>query len=89
MTNKTRKVLYTGVTSDLISRVYRHKQGNGSVFTSKYKTYYLVYVEEFNSISEAIAREKRLKKWKRVWKFELIKEANPEMRDLWNEIITQ
>lgn len=82
-------MLYTGVTSNLVTRCYHHKQGIGGAFASHYKTCYLIYVEEHDLIIDAIRREKQIKKWKRQWKINLIKTVNPEMRDLWNEIITQ
>lgn len=82
MANKYRKVLYIGVTSDLQTRIGQHKSGEGSTFTQKYNCHYLVYFEEYNDIHIAISREKQLKEWKRVWKEDLIKKLNPEMRDL-------
>lgn len=86
MSKKNRTVLYIGVTSNLANRVYEHKNGKGSVFTSLNKCLDLVYYEGFNAIEEAIAREKRLKKWKREWKNNLIKEMNPILKDLSNEV---
>lgn len=74
--------LYIGVTNDLERRVYEHKTGLGSKFTSKYSVYKLVYFETFQNINDAILREKRLKKWNRAWKIELIEEENKEWRDL-------
>jgi len=86
MSNKTRSVLYIGVTSDLCTRVYQHRNGEGSVFTIRYQCHDLVYFEYFESIIDAIDREKQLKKWKRVWKEELIKKMNPEMKNLSGEL---
>ena len=86
MSNKTRTVLYIGVTSDLESRVYQHKNGEGSKFTKLYRCYFLVYYEVFDHIESAIAREKVLKKWNRRWKEELITAFNPKLRDSWEEI---
>jgi len=68
LTNFRRSVLYIGVTSNLNARVWLHKEGKGSGFTSKYKSTVLVYAEEFESISDAIAREKQLKNWHKEWK---------------------
>ena len=82
MSNFTRTVFYTGITNDLERRVAEHKQGNGSVFTSKYKCYYLIYYEDYTDVWNAIAREKQLKKWWRQWKIDLINKENPEMNDL-------
>ena len=61
LTNKTRTVLYTGVTADLIERVWRHRQGNGSRFTAKYNVTYLVYYEDHPTMLKAIEREKQKK----------------------------
>ncbi len=74
--------LYIGVTSDLIKRIYKHRSGFGSGFSSKYKTYKLLYYEIFEDILEAIKREKQLKNWHRDWKINLVKSKNPEFRDL-------
>ena len=79
VSNKTRSVLYIGVTSNLSSRSWEHKNGEGYIFTSKYKCTDLVYYAFFDSIEEAIAREKVLKKWKRSYKEELIKSVNPDL----------
>lgn len=86
MSNKSRVVLYIGVTSDLETRVYQHKNGIGSKFTSKYKCFDLVHFEVFNHIESAIAREKVLKRWNRRWKEELISSFNPKLRDLSDQI---
>jgi len=86
VSNKTRSVLYVGVTSNLYSRAYEHKHGEGSSFTKKYKCTDLVYYEFHPTIEEAITREKQIKKWKRKWKDELIKKANPESSDLFDEV---
>jgi len=82
MSNYNRNVLYIGVTNDLERRVKEHKSGKGSEFTSKYRCFYLVYFERIQGIEQAIKREKQLKNWKRIWKFNLIKEINPELKDL-------
>ena len=86
MANKYHTVLYIGVTSNLFNRVYEHKTLKGSIFTTKYKCIELVYFECFGFIDEAIAREKQIKKWNREWKENLIKDKNPDFRDLSNEI---
>ena len=87
LSNAQRTVLYTGVTSDLVNRVYNHKKGNGSEFTAKYKTYFLLYYEQHQTMYQAIQREKQIKKWKREWKINLIKSMKPMMKDLWNEVL--
>ena len=86
MSNKARTVLYIEITSNLFSRVYEHKNEEGSVFTKKYNCTDLIYYECFDYIEEAITREKQLKKWKRSWKDRLIKKMNPILRDLSDEI---
>ena len=86
MSNKTRTVLYIGVTADLERRVDEHRNGIGSVFTKKYGCKYIIYYEVFDDIESAIAREKALKKWNRRWKEELITAFNPKLRYLWDQI---
>ncbi|MEQ9229907.1 MAG: GIY-YIG nuclease family protein [Cyclobacteriaceae bacterium] len=86
ITNKNRTVLYTGVTSHLQSRIYQHKQGEGSSFASKYNCEDLIYYEFFEDIETAIAREKQIKKWKREYKENVINEMNPEWKDLYDNI---
>jgi len=86
MTNKHNTVFYTGVTSGLKSRVYKHKIGIGSFFTSRYNLKKLVWFEQHPTIRDAIAREKQIKNWKRSWKIELIQSMNPDFRDLYDEI---
>ena len=87
ITNETRSVLYTGVTSDPRRRIYNHKQGSGGEFASRYRVFILLYIEEHPAIMDAIVREKQIKKWKREWKMNLIKSINPDLKDLWREII--
>lgn len=74
--------LYIGVTNDITRRIYEHKNKMVSGFTEKYGIDKLVYMETYTDIKEAIQREKRLKKWNRAWKIRLIKETNPEWKDL-------
>jgi putative endonuclease len=76
--------LYTGVTSDLIKRVYEHKESLVDGFTKKYKVYQLVYYETHDDIHEAILREKQIKKWNRDWKINLIEKDNPHWIDLYD-----
>lgn len=78
--------LYIGVASDLIKRVWEHKQDLIDGFTKKYSVKALVWFEPTESIEAAIAREKQLKKWNRKWKIELIQKSNPKWRDLYEDI---
>lgn len=82
LSNKTRSVLYIGITNDLYRRFLEHKHGATPGFTQKYRCHYLVYYEEFQYVEEAIAREKALKGWTREKKEMLIKASNPTMEDL-------
>ncbi len=79
------KTLYIGVTSDLMKRVWQHKNKLVKSFTTKYGINKLVYFEEFSEPEQAIIREKRLKTWKREWKIELINGFNPQWKDLYLE----
>jgi putative endonuclease len=83
ITNKRYGVLYTGVTSDLAARVMQHREGKGGAFTSKYNCTRLVYIEHHPSMTDAIAREKAIKAWKRMWKIEAIERQNPSWDDLY------
>jgi putative endonuclease len=83
LTNIERTTLYIGVTSQLNQRVWQHKNGEGSDFTAKYNLTILIYAEEHGTISDAIEREKQLKQWKRIWKWDLIKKLNPDLVDLY------
>jgi putative endonuclease len=74
--------IYIGVTSDLIGRLWQHRNGAVPGFTSRYGVYRLVHFEMFNDMDSAIAREKQLKRWHRQWKLNLIDAENPEWRDL-------
>ena len=87
MTNQNHTVLYTGVTNDLLRRVYEHKNSESrNSFTSKYNLNKLVYYEGFHSILEAILREKQIKGGSRRKKEQLINSTNPEWKDLWEEV---
>ena len=92
LTNKTRSTFYVGVTNNIERRVNEHCMGLISSFKKKYKLWYLIYSEEYNNIYNAITREKQLKEWKRLWKLELIRKMNPELKTLYtsqNEIPNQ
>ena len=87
LASKRNGTLYIGVTNNLIKRIYEHKQKQVEGFTKKYNINKLIYFEEYNSPEEAIAREKRLKKWNRSWKLKLIEEKNPQWNDLYINFI--
>ncbi len=87
LTNKVNTVFYIGVTSNLIKRIYEHKQKFVEGFTKHYNVDKLVYFEVSNDIESAIKREKQLKNWHRNWKINLISENNPEFKDLYDDII--
>lgn len=82
LTNYLNTTLYIGVTNNLLRRIYEHKTKQNEGFSSKYNLNKLVYFEITESIEEALNREKQLKNWKREWKITLIKENNPEFKDL-------
>jgi len=79
--------LYVGVTSDLVKRIWEHKNGFVEGFTKKYGVKQLVWYEEHGSIISAIEREKRIKRWHRDWKVNLIQAMNPQWDDLYEKII--
>ena len=79
--------LYVGVTSDLVKRVWEHKNDLAEGFTKRYAVHTLVWFEAHEAMEAAIAREKAIKEWKRRWKLELIEQLNPEWRDLYPEIV--
>ena len=80
--------LYTGVTSDLIKRVWQHKSNAVKSFTSQYEVYTLVYYEQHCDVMQAIKREKNIKDWKRAWKIRIIEEKNSNWKDLYDEIMS-
>ena len=82
-----RGTLYVGVTSDLIQRVWQHRENLAAGFTSKYNVHTLVWYEQHATMESAIAREKALKAWKRLWKIELIESSNSDWRDLYPDIV--
>ncbi len=82
LTSKRNGTLYIGVTSDLVRRVVEHKTGAVPGFTTRYGVCILVYYEMYDTMYNAILREKRMKKWKRQWKLELIEAHNPKWQDL-------
>ena len=78
--------LYIGVTSDLIARVWQHKNNAVEGFTKKYEVHLLVWYEPHENMESAILREKVLKKWNRIWKLRLIEQFNPEWQDLYAQL---
>jgi len=79
--------LYTGVTSNLIQRVWQHKNNLVDGFTKKYGVHTLVWFEVHQTMPSAIEREKAIKEWRRAWKIELIESVNPQWRDLYEDIV--
>ena len=87
MASKRNGAIYTGVTNNLLNRVWQHKYNIIQGFTSKYNVHKLVYYEQHEDIKPAINREKQIKKWKRQWKLKLIEQLNPYWKDLYEDII--
>ena len=87
LTNKTNRVLYTGVTNDLKRRIYEHRNKLADGFTKKYNVHKLVYFDYTTDVRSAISREKQIKGWTRAKKEALIDEFNPEWQDLYEAII--
>ena len=79
--------LYVGVTSDLIKRVWEHKNDVVEGFTKEYHVHELVWFEQHPAMDLAISRKKAIKEWKRAWKVELIQKSNPNWRDLYPDIL--
>ena len=86
LTKERNSTFYVGMTSDLIKRIWHHKNSVANGFTKKYNIKQLVYYEVFDDLQNAIKREKRLKQWSRAWKIKAIEEQNPEWNDLYEEI---
>ena len=86
LASKKNGTLYTGVTNDLVRRVYEHKSKIINGFSKQYDVNRLVYFEQHPTMPNAIQREKNIKHWSRKWKLELIEKENPDWRDLYEEI---
>lgn len=86
LASKKNGTLYIGVTSDLVKRIWEHKQDLVEGFTRKYQIHKLVWFEHTTSIESAIQREKQLKKWNRAWKIRIINETNPSWKDLYKNL---
>ncbi|MEW8525947.1 MAG: GIY-YIG nuclease family protein [Candidatus Thiodiazotropha endolucinida] len=87
LASKRNGTLYTGVTSNLLKRVWEHKNNRVEGFTSQYSVHTLVWYELHETMASAIEREKAIKNWKRVWKLKTIEAMNPDWRDLYPELI--
>ena len=87
MADRYRGTMYVGVTSHLAARVDQHRSGDGADFCARYDLTCLVWAERGDDIATCIAHEKRLKRWRREWKFELIERGNPEWVDLFDMLI--
>lgn len=87
LASKRNGTLYIGVTNDIARRIWEHKEGIIPGFTKKYNTKLLVYYEEFHNINEAIGREKLLKRWRRLWKLQIIENMNPDWTDLYESLM--
>ena len=86
LASKRNGTLYVGVTSDLVKRVWQHKNSLVEGFTKRYGIHQLVWYELHGTLESAIQREKRLKEWKRAWKLNLIENMKPEWKDLYHNV---
>ena len=87
LASRTNGTLYVGVTSDLVKRIWEHRNNMVDGFTKRYGVHQLVWYELHEDMQSAIEREKRLKEWKRKWKLELIESTNPNWQDLYYTIV--
>lgn len=87
MADRYRGTMYVGVTADLAARVHPHRNVTGSDFCTRYGLNRLVWADHTPSVLDAIAHEKRLKRWRRQWKFDLVERGNPEWRDLFDVLV--
>ncbi|MEW6258172.1 MAG: GIY-YIG nuclease family protein [Pseudomonadota bacterium] len=87
LTNRPNGTLYVGVTSDLVRRIWQHREGLADGFTKRYGLKTLAYFEQHQTIALAIQREKTLKHWSRAWKVQLIMSQNPEWLDLYESLM--
>lgn len=86
MASRKDGVLYIGITSNIQKRVWEHRRGYGEGFTKSYLVRKVVYIEQCSDVMSAIEREKKLKKWKRQYKVNLIEKENPEWKDLYDDM---
>ena len=87
LASKRNGTLYTGVTSNLVQRLEQHTSGMVDGFSKRYGVHFLVWYEEHDTMLDAIAREKQIKKWNRSWKLRLIEEVNPEWRNMADDLL--
>lgn len=87
LASKKNGTLYIGVTSDLVKRIWEHKNNVTESFTQKYSVHTLVYYEIHSDFDTAVTREKKLKNWRREWKIKLIEENNPDWKDLYEGLL--
>jgi putative endonuclease len=86
MADRYRGTMYVGVTADIAARVHRHRSGQGSDFCSRYGLHRLVWADQGHDIMLCIEHEKRVKRWRRDWKFALIERSNPHWNDLFGTL---
>ena len=86
MASKLYGTIYTGMSSELVQRIYQHKNGTFDGFTKQYNVNRLVWYEAHDNAESAIRRERQIKEWKRDWKIKLIEDENPTWRDLYEDI---
>jgi putative endonuclease len=89
MASRRNGTLYVGATSDLLKRVWQHKNDLVEAFTKRYRVHFLVWYEPHETMESAIRREKAIKEWRRRWKTELIEKGNPQWRDLYVDLCDQ
>jgi putative endonuclease len=87
MADRYRGTMYVGVTASLTERIHQHRTGTGSDFCARYGLTHLVWAQRCEAIEDCIAQEKRIKHWRRDWKFALIEHANPDWRDLFDSLV--
>jgi len=87
LASKRNGTLYVGVTSNLVKRIWEHKNNLAEGFSKRYRIHDLVWYEMHETMDSAIQREKRIKEWKRAWKLELIEKTNPDWQDLYHTIV--
>ncbi len=87
LASKRNGTLYIGVTSDLVQRIWEHKNDWVDGFTKRYAVHKFVWYEEYEDIEDAIQREKNIKRWRREWKLDLIEQMNPSWRDLYEDLV--
>jgi len=87
LANRPHGTIYIGVTSDLVKRIWEHKNDAVDGFTKKYRVHDLVWYEQHETMISAITREKAIKEWKRIWKIELVENSNPTWRNLYADLL--